>query len=84
MIEETSTKIAPWHLVPANNKPFGRLAAFTILIDRLGQGLSLEPQPPDPKIAEAAAKLFNFRSHFTASAAAGRRNLVGPEECRSQ
>jgi hypothetical protein len=44
---ETSTKIAPWHLVPANNKPFGRLAAFTILIDHLGRedvhrgGLSL-------------------------------------------
>jgi AMP-polyphosphate phosphotransferase len=58
MIEHTSTTTAPWHLVPANDKPYGRLATFTILIDRLCQGLSLEARPADPKIAEAAAKLF--------------------------
>ena len=27
MMEETSTKRAPWYLIPANDKPFGRLAA---------------------------------------------------------
>ena len=58
MMEKTSTKTAPWHLVPANDKPYGRLAVFTILIDRLGEGLRLEPRPLDPEIAEAAAKLF--------------------------
>jgi polyphosphate kinase 2 (PPK2 family) len=58
MFEQTSTRIAPWHLIPANNKPYGRLAVFTILLDRLGDGLNLEPRPLDPKIAEAAAKLF--------------------------
>jgi AMP-polyphosphate phosphotransferase len=60
MMDETSTKWAPWYLVPANNKPFGRLAAFTILIARLGKGVSLEPRPLDPGIAELAARLFDL------------------------
>ena len=57
MIEQTSRAV-PWHVVPADNKSFGRLAVFKILIHHLGEGLSLEPRPADPKIAEAAAKLF--------------------------
>jgi AMP-polyphosphate phosphotransferase len=60
MMERTSTKRAPWYLVPANDKPFGRLAAFTILIAHLGKGLSLEPRPLDPKIAKLAAQLFDL------------------------
>ena len=60
MLERTSTKNAPWHLIPTNDKPYGRLAAFTILIDRLGEGLRLEPRPLDPRIAEAVGKLFDF------------------------
>jgi polyphosphate kinase 2 (PPK2 family) len=43
MMDETSTKLAPWYLVPANDKPFSRIAAFTILIARLGKGVSLAP-----------------------------------------
>jgi polyphosphate kinase 2 (PPK2 family) len=60
MMEETSTKWAPWYLVPANDKPFGRLAAFKILIARLGKGVGLKPRPLDPKIAELAAQLFDL------------------------
>jgi len=62
MMEKTSTKNAPWQLVPANDKSYGRLAAFTILIDRLGEGLPLEPRPLDPKIAEAAAHQLDLSS----------------------
>jgi polyphosphate kinase 2 (PPK2 family) len=60
MMEKTSTKLAPWYLVPTNDKLFGRLAAFKILIDRLGKGISLEPRPLDPKIAQLAAQLFDL------------------------
>ena len=60
MMEETSTKWAPWYLVPANDKPFGRLAPFKILIARLGKGVSLGPRPLDPKIAKLAARLFDL------------------------
>jgi polyphosphate kinase 2 (PPK2 family) len=60
MMEETSTKRAPWYLVPANDKLFGRIAVFKILIDRLGKGVNLKPRPLDPKIAERAAQLFDL------------------------
>jgi polyphosphate kinase 2 (PPK2 family) len=61
MMDQTSSIQAPWHLVPANDKPFGRIAAFTILNARLGNGVSLEPRTLDPKIAELAAQLFDLR-----------------------
>lgn len=60
MMEKTSSKRAPWYLVPTNDKPYGRLATFRILIDRLGKGVSLAPRPLDPKIAESAGKLFDL------------------------
>ena len=61
MVEKTSTRRAPWHLIPANNKPFGRLAALRVIADRLSKGVSLEPRPLDPAVAEAAAQLLGIR-----------------------
>jgi AMP-polyphosphate phosphotransferase len=61
MMAKTSTKLAPWYLVPANDKLFGRIATFKILVDRLGEGVNLKPRPLDPKIAERAAQLFDLR-----------------------
>jgi polyphosphate kinase 2 (PPK2 family) len=54
MMEKTTTKLAPWHLIPSNNKPFSRVAAFRILADRLGAGVSLEPRPINPKLFKEA------------------------------
>ena len=42
MMEETATKHAPWHLIPANNKPYGRIVAFRILADWLVKDVSLD------------------------------------------
>ncbi|HJU17941.1 MAG TPA: polyphosphate kinase [Stellaceae bacterium] len=61
MLETTSTRRAPWHLVPANNKPFARLAAFRIIADRLAEGVDLEPAALDPKVADAAEQLLGTR-----------------------
>ncbi len=61
MLERTSTKRAPWHLVPANNKPFGRLAAFRVIADRLSKGIALEPRPLEPAVAEAAERLLGIK-----------------------
>jgi AMP-polyphosphate phosphotransferase len=58
MIGRSSTKRARWYLVPANNKPFARLAALSILADQLGKGVDLEARPLDAKTAMAAARLF--------------------------
>src|SRR4029077_6670522 len=60
MLETTSTKRAPWHLVPANNKPFGRLATFRIIADRLSTGISLEPRALNPLVAKAAKQLLGI------------------------
>ena len=60
MMERTSSKRAPWYLIPANDKPYGRLATFTILIDVLRRGLSMKPRPLDPKVSEMAKKLFDL------------------------
>jgi AMP-polyphosphate phosphotransferase len=60
MMEKTSPKRAPWYLIPANNKPYGRLATFTILIDVLGKGLRLQPRPLDPKLGKMAKQLFDL------------------------
>lgn len=60
MMDKTSAKHAPWYLIPANRKPFGRLAVFEILLDALGKGVDLTPRPLDPKIAEEAVRLFNL------------------------
>jgi polyphosphate kinase 2 (PPK2 family) len=58
MIGRTSTKRSRWYLVPANNKPFARVAALCILADQLGKGVSLKPRPLDAKTAMAASKLL--------------------------
>jgi AMP-polyphosphate phosphotransferase len=61
MMEKTSPRRAPWHLIPANDKPYGRLAALKIIVDRLSKDLSLEPRPLDPKILDAAESLLGLR-----------------------
>ena len=60
MMEKTSHRWAPWYLIPANDKPYGRLATFTILIEVLGKELHLKPRPLDPKVAEMAKQLFDL------------------------
>jgi AMP-polyphosphate phosphotransferase len=60
MMAETTTKYAPWHLIPANNKPYGRIAALGILVDRLGKDVSLEPRPIDPELFEQAKRALNL------------------------
>lgn len=61
MMEKTSTRRALWHLIPANDKPYGRLAAFRIIVDRLSKDVSLEPRSLDPKVVEAAEQLLGIR-----------------------
>jgi polyphosphate:AMP phosphotransferase len=40
MVERTSTADAPWHLVPCNNKHFGRIAVLTHICDTLEKALA--------------------------------------------
>jgi AMP-polyphosphate phosphotransferase len=50
MMAETSTKRAPWHLIPSNDKQFARIAAFQVLSKRLSEGIDLSPRPLDSGI----------------------------------
>jgi Polyphosphate kinase 2 (PPK2) len=60
MLANTSTTHAPWYLIPANNKPFGRIAAFRIISDRLGGDVSLEPRPIHPELLEQAKQVLGL------------------------
>jgi polyphosphate kinase 2 (PPK2 family) len=60
MLEETSTKFAPWYLIPANDKPFGRITAFRILAERLGRGVTLRPRPIDSQLFKEAKRILDL------------------------
>jgi AMP-polyphosphate phosphotransferase len=60
MLEETSTKLAPWYLIPADDKPFSRIVAFRILADRLGKGVSLKPRPINPQLFKKARRIVGL------------------------
>jgi len=50
MLSQTSTKWAPWHVVPADHKWFSRLATAAVLVTALG---GIDPQYPAPDPADA-------------------------------
>jgi AMP-polyphosphate phosphotransferase len=61
MMEKTSTRRAPWHLIPANDKPFSRLAALRVITDRLSKGVALDARPLDPRVVAAAEQLLGIK-----------------------
>ena len=58
MVAKTSTKTAPWHLVPANDKKFARIAAIKHICKRLSAGVDLSPRPMDEETLAEARALF--------------------------
>jgi polyphosphate kinase 2 (PPK2 family) len=59
MVERTSAAAAPWYIIPSNDKPFSRLAAFGIIADRLGQGIDTTPRELDAEIRYLAEKTLD-------------------------
>jgi polyphosphate kinase 2 (PPK2 family) len=60
MLAKTSTDHARWYLIPANDKLYGRIAAFRVLADRLGEEVALEPKPIDPDLLGEAKAVLNL------------------------
>lgn len=58
MLQRTSTRDAPWRVVPFEDKRFGRIAAIEHVTKTLGRGMSLAIPSLAPEVAEAAAQLF--------------------------
>ena len=54
MLARTSTAEAPWRVVPADDKRFGRLAALGEIVERLGRGVDLSPPQIDESVLTAA------------------------------
>lgn len=63
MIARTSMKHSRWYLVPATNKPFVRFAALSIVAERLGRRVALEPRALDAKTTAAASWLLKPSGH---------------------
>jgi AMP-polyphosphate phosphotransferase len=73
MFAQTSTAAAPWHVVPAEYKWFGRLAVAKTVVKALGKGIKLGPPPLDPAVVKAATEIMDRKER----AALG---LMEPEE----
>lgn len=58
MVDRTSTKHAPWHLIPANDKKYARITALRLIADRLAKGVDLAPPPLDVRVETAAGEIF--------------------------
>lgn len=54
MFERTSTKRAPWHVIPADNKRYARIAVLETVTDVLSRNVDLTPLPLDDETARLA------------------------------
>jgi PPK2 family polyphosphate:nucleotide phosphotransferase len=57
MLRHTSTKQAPWHVLPADNKHYARVAGLTLIADRMSEGLDLTPPELSMELRAEAARL---------------------------
>jgi polyphosphate kinase 2 (PPK2 family) len=61
MLERTDTDYAPWHVIASDNKMHARLKGLEIIAKQVGKGVDHTDQALDPKIAEAAFKLWGWK-----------------------
>jgi polyphosphate kinase 2 (PPK2 family) len=54
MVRRTSAPDAPWHVIPAHNKKFARLAAIHTIVSSLGAGVSIAPPAPNADFVKKA------------------------------
>jgi polyphosphate kinase 2 (PPK2 family) len=60
MLARTSTPNAPWRVIPAEDKRYGRIAAMTEIARQLGRGVDLRPPPLDDAILAEAQQHFQL------------------------
>ena len=61
MFQRTSTKEHPWHLIPANDKRYSRLAAIEVIVETLSKGVNLSLPQLTPEFEKRAAKALKIR-----------------------
>lgn len=62
MLERTDTDYAPWHVLASDNKLQARLKALQIVAEEASKGVAAPQQKLDPRIAEAAFKLWGWKA----------------------
>ena len=58
MLARTSTEVAPWHVIPSNNKKYARITAMKAIVEAFSEGVDLNPQHLDRRTLEAAGKVL--------------------------
>lgn len=59
MLARTSTDIAPWHVIPANNKKYTRIKAMQAIVEAFSKDIDLNPQHLDRRTLEAACEALD-------------------------
>lgn len=54
MLEKTSTDNAPWHVIPANQKKYARIASIRTIVEALEKDVDLSPPHLEKEVIEAA------------------------------
>lgn len=72
MLERTSTKHAPWHVIAANDKLHARVESLRIIADTLERGIDVTPLPLDETLLTAAQEHLGME--------AGELDRLRPEE----
>lgn len=68
MIDKTSTKSAPWHLIAANDKKSARISALQVITDVLSEGVNLDPPPLDARVEREARKILSAPTLISSTA----------------
>lgn len=61
MLEKTDTEYAPWHVIATDHKQHARLKGLGIVADVVGKGVDIDEPKLDPRIVEAAGKLWGWK-----------------------
>ncbi len=67
MFERTSTALAPWTLIPAEDKRYARIAALERIVEVLGKGVSLDPPVLSEEVITAALAHFDLQPELVRS-----------------
>ena len=63
MVERTSTLGGPWHVIPANDKKYARLACIRIMTEILAARVDLRPPPLDERAVDEARAVLGLDPH---------------------
>jgi hypothetical protein len=89
MVERTSTQAAPWHVIPANDKKYARIACIRIVTETLAANVDLSPPPLDERAIDEVKAVLGLDPQALADDAPGaparqRAPLLAPPWSRAR